>query len=398
MPPVKLATGMSRIGTELAFEAAARARALEAQGRDIVHLEIGEPDFDTPPNIREAAKRALDQGYTHYGPFKGYPELRHAVAADLRARRGLEYDPEQIIIMPGAKPVMYFTILAFCDAEADALYPDPGFPIYESMIRFTGAGAIPVPIRGENSFRIDTDELKALVTRRSRLLILNSPSNPTGGVLTRPDLEAVARIAVEHDLVVLSDEIYSRILYGGEHVSIATFPGMKERTILLDGWSKTYAMTGWRLGYAAVPEPWVMDLARLVINSVSCVSSFSQVAALEALTGPQDAVGDMVSEFQARRDLIVDGLNGIPGISCLKPEGAFYVFPSVAGTGLSGSAFAERLLLETGVSTLSGTAFGTVGKDHVRMSYAASRERIREALDRIGAFVASLPEAEPATA
>jgi aspartate aminotransferase len=393
---VRLATGMSRLGTELAFEAAARARALEAQGRDIVHLEIGEPDFDTPPNIREAAKRALDGGYTHYGPFKGYPELRRAVAADLKARRGLDYDPEQILIMPGAKPVMYNTILAFCDEEADALYPDPGFPIYESMIRFTGAGAIPVPIRHENNFRIDIDELRALVTRRSRLLIVNSPSNPTGGVLTRADLEAIAAIAIEHDLVVLSDEIYSRILYGGEHVSIATFPGMRERTILLDGWSKTYAMTGWRLGYAVVPEPWVMDMARLVINSVSCVSSFSQLAALEALTGPQDPVDAMVAEFAARRDLIVDGLNGIPGISCRKPEGAFYVFPNVAGTGLSGSEFAERTLLEADVSMLSGTAFGTVGRDHVRISYAASRERIQAALDRIGAFVASLPAREPA--
>jgi aspartate aminotransferase len=385
---MKLATRMARIGTETAFEAAARARALEAQGKDIVHLEIGEPDFDTLPNIREAAKKALDKGYTHYGPFKGYPELRKAVVDDIKARRGLEYDPEQVLIMPGAKPVMYFTMLAFCEEGTDALYPDPGFPIYESMIRFCGAGTIPIPIREENNFRIDIPELAKLITPNSRLLIINSPANPTSGVLTREDLEAIAKLAVEHDLVVLSDEVYSRILYGQEHVSIATFPGMKERTILLDGWSKTYAMTGWRLGYAVVPEPWIMDMARLVINSVSCVSSFSQMAALEALTGPQDGVDAMVTEFQARRDLIVDGLNGIPGITCLKPEGAFYVFPNVSGIGLTGSQFAERVLLEAGVSTLSGTAFGKVGVNHVRMSYAASRERIQTALDRINDFVA----------
>jgi aspartate aminotransferase len=387
---MKLATRMARIGTETAFEAAARARALEAQGRDIVHLEIGEPDFDTPPNIREAAKAALDKGYTHYGPFKGYPELRQAVVDDIRARRGIEYDPEQVLITPGAKPVMYYTILAFCEEGPEALYPDPGFPIYESMIRFAGGGAVPIPIREENNFRIDIDELVKLVTPAARLLIINSPANPTSGVLTRDDLQAIAKIAVEHDLVVLSDEIYSRILYEGEHVSIATFPGMRERTILLDGWSKTYAMTGWRLGYAVVPQPWVMDMARLIINSVSCVSSFSQMAALEALTGPQDAVDAMVAEFRARRDLIVDGLNRIPGIRCLRPEGAFYVFPNVSGTGLSDSQFAERLLLEAGVSTLAGTAFGRVGVNHVRMSYAASRERIQTALDRINDFVAKL--------
>jgi aspartate/methionine/tyrosine aminotransferase len=373
---------MDRIGTETAFEAAARARALEATGRSVIHLEIGEPDFDTPDNIREAAKRALDRGATHYTPTVGIPELRAAIAADATARKGFAVTPDRVVVVPGGKPVMFFAILALVDEGDEVIYPDPGFPIYESMASYVGGKAVPCPIRQENGFRLDPDELAALVTPRTRLVILNSPANPTGGVSTRDDLERIAAVARRYDFTILADEIYGRILYEGEHVSIASLSGLAERTIVLDGFSKTYAMTGWRLGYAILPEPLVTPFSRLIVNSVSCTNAATQWAGVEALTGPQSSVDQMVAEFKARRNLIVDGLNAIPGITCLRPSGSFYVFPDISATGLTGDELADRLLNEGGVSALAGTAFGQVGQYHLRFSYANSRENITEALRR----------------
>ncbi len=383
MRNMRLADRMSRLGTEAAFEAGARARALEATGRSVIHLEIGEPDFETPANIREAAKRALDAGWTHYPPAPGLPQLREAIAADFAARRGVAVDPGHVVVTPGAKPIMFYAILALAQPGDEVIYPDPGFPIYESMARFVGATPVPLPIRQSNDFRLDPDELERLITPRTRMIIFNSPANPTGGVLTRSDLERIAAVAIRHDLVVLADEIYGRILYEGAHTSITELPGMLERTIVLDGFSKTYAMTGWRMGYAILPAPLVAPFSRLIINSVSGTSAFQQIAAVEALTGPQTEVDAMVAEFRARRDLIVDGLNSIAGVSCLRPAGAFYVFPDISGTGLSGDEAADRLLHSAGVSVLSGSAFGTVGADHLRISYANSRERISTALERM---------------
>ena len=381
---------MDSIGTETAFEAAARARALEATGRDVIHLEVGEPDFDTPANVRAAAQRALDAGWTHYGPFLGLPALREAIAADATRRKGFPVSADRVVVTPGAKPIMFYAMFALINPGDEVIVPDPGFPIYESMARFVGGVPVPLPIRMSNGFGVDLDELESLVTARTRLLVLNSPANPTGGVLPRAAIERIAEIALRHDLTVLADEIYGRIVYDGEHVSIASLAGMAERTIVLDGFSKTYAMTGWRLGYGILPEPLLTPFGRLIINSVSCTSSFSQVAAAEALNGPQDAVDAMVAEFRTRRDLVVDGLNAIPGIRCLRPEGAFYVFPDVSGTGLSGAELAERLLREVGVSVLAGTAFGGMGRDHIRISYANSQERIRAALERIRTVVEPL--------
>ena len=394
---MRQATRMQSIGTESAFEVSARARALEATGRSIIHLQIGEPDFDTPANVREAAKRALDEGATHYAPFPGIPQLREAIAEDATDRKGFDVTPDRVFVTVGGKGVMLYAILGLIDPGDEAIVPDPGYPIYESLVRFVGGTPVPIPIRMENDFRLDVDELASLVTPRTKLIVINSPANPTGGVLTRGDLERIAEIAQQHDVVVLADEIYGRILYDGtEHVSIASLPGMAERTIVLDGFSKTFAMTGWRLGYAIVP-PWlVQTYGQLVINTISCAPTFAQVGAVEALRGPQDAVDAMVVEFRARRDLIVDGLNAIPGIRCLRPTGAFYAFPDIAGTGLSGADLAERLLHEAGVCVLSGTAFGGVGTDHVRISYANSRENLAEALRRIGAFVEQLPAAAAA--
>ena len=390
---MRLAARMDRIGTETAFEAAARARALEATGRSVIHLEIGEPDFDTPSNIRAAAKRALDRGATHYTPTVGIPELRAAIAADATARKCFTVSPDRVVVVPGGKPVMFFAILALIEEGDEVIYPDPGFPIYESMVNYVGGTAVPCPIRQENTFRLDPAELASLITSRTKLVIINSPANPTGGVSTRQDLEQIAAVAREHDLVVLADEIYGRILYEGEHVSIASLPGMVDRTIVLDGFSKTYAMTGWRLGYAIVPERLVTPFSRLLVNSVSCTNAATQWAGVEALTGPQDAVAAMVEEFRARRDLIVDGLNAIPGINCLRPSGAFYAFPDITATGLTGAELAERLLNEGGVSALAGTAFGRVGRNHLRFSYANSRENIAEAMRRMRAVVEPILEA-----
>jgi aspartate/methionine/tyrosine aminotransferase len=385
---------MSTIGTESAFEVSARARALEAEGKSIIHLQIGEPDFDTPANVREAAKRALDDGATHYAPFAGIPELRAAIAADVALRKRVTADPSQVFVTIGGKGVMLYAILGLVDPGDEVLVPDPGYPIYESLTRFVGATPVPIPIRMERDFRLDVDELASLITSRTRVLFINSPANPTGGVLTRDDLERIATLAIEHDRWVVADEIYGRILYdGAEHVSIASLPGMAERTIILDGFSKTFAMTGWRLGYAVVPPALVATYAQLVINTISCAPTFAQVGAVEALVGPQDDVEAMVVEFKARRDLVVTGLNAIPGIRCATPVGAFYAFPSIAGTGLSGAELADRLLHEAGVCVLAGTAFGGVGTEHIRISYANSRENLTEALGRIGRFVEGLGRA-----
>jgi aspartate/methionine/tyrosine aminotransferase len=382
---------MTTIGTESAFEVAARARALEAEGRSIVHLEIGEPDFDTPANVRAAAKQALDEGATHYAPFPGIPTLREAIAADATARKGFPVTPDRVFVTVGGKGVMLYAILGIVDPGDEVIVPDPGYPIYESLVRFVGGTPVAIPIRMANDFRLDVDELASLITPRTRMLVVNSPANPTGGVLTRTDLERIAELAIRHDLAVLADEIYSRILYDGtEHVSIASLPGMAERTIVLDGFSKTYAMTGWRLGYAIVPPTLVQTYSQLIINTISCAPTFAQLGAVEALTGPQGDVDAMVVEFRARRDLVVDGLNAIVGVSCLRPTGAFYAFPDIAGTGLTGADLAERLLHDAGVCVLAGTAFGGVGTDHIRISYANSRENLSLALDRIRGLVESL--------
>jgi aspartate aminotransferase len=388
---VRQASRMQSIGTESAFEVTARARALEATGRSIIYLQIGEPDFDTPANVREAAKQALDDGATHYAPFPGIPPLREAIADDATARKGFEVTPDRVFVTVGGKGVMLYAIMGLIDPGDEAIVPDPGYPIYESLVRFVGGTPIPIPIRMSHDFRLDVDELASLVTPRTRMMVINSPANPTGGVLTRGDLERIAELAIRHDLVVLADEIYGRILYDGtEHVSIASLPGMAERTIVLDGFSKTFAMTGWRLGYAIVPPSLVGMYGQLIINTISCAPTFAQIGAVEALRGPQDDVDAMVVEFRARRDLIVDGLNAIPGIRSLRPTGAFYAFPDISGTGLTGAELAERLLQEAGVCVLAGTAFGEVGRDHVRISYANSRENLSLALERIRAFVEPL--------
>ncbi|MEO6206799.1 MAG: pyridoxal phosphate-dependent aminotransferase [Candidatus Limnocylindrales bacterium] len=388
---LRVAARMGTIGTESAFAVSARARAMEAEGRSIIHLQIGEPDFDTPAHVREAAKQALDDGATHYAPFPGIPALREAIAADVMSRKRVAADPSQVFVTVGGKGVMLYAILGLVDPGDEVLVPDPGYPIYESLTRFVGATPVPIPIRMENDFRLDVDELASLITPRTRVLFVNSPANPTGGVLTREDNERIAALAIEHDLWVVSDEIYGRILYDGhEHVSIASLPGMAERTIILDGFSKTFAMTGWRLGYGVVPTTLIPTFAQLVINTISCAPTFAQVGAVQALVGPQDDVEAMVVEFKARRDLVIAGLNAIPGITARTPVGAFYAFPSVAGTGLSGAELAERLLVEAGVCVLAGTAFGGVGTEHIRISYANSRENLTEALGRIGRFVEGL--------
>ncbi|CAA9555188.1 MAG: Aspartate aminotransferase [uncultured Thermomicrobiales bacterium] len=383
----KLAARMGRLGTETAFEVLVRAKALEAQGRDVIHLEIGEPDFDTPAHVIEAGCDALRGGWTHYGPSAGQPDLRAAIAGYVNRSRGTDFAPEHVVVAPGGKPIMFFVILALVEAGDEAIYPDPGFPIYRSMIDFAGATAVPIPLREEREFRLDVDELAGLITPRTKLLIVNSPANPTGGVLERGDLEAIARLAVEHDLVVLADEIYSELLFEGEHVSLATFPGMAERTVILDGFSKTYAMTGWRLGYGLMPPPLVEAVNRLMVNSVSCTSVAVQRAGLAALTGAQDCVAEMREAFRRRRDLVVDGLNAIPGISCVRPKGAFYAFPNITGTGMASKAFADALLQEHGVATLAGTAFGDHGEGYLRLSTANSEANLSKALERIETMV-----------
>ena len=388
---MRLAQRMVGIGTETAFEAAGRARAWEAQGHDVIHLEVGEPDFDTPVNIRDAAKKALDEGWTHYPPPLGHPVLREAIARDSTMRRGFKVEPGNVVVTPGAKPVMFYALLALIDQGDEVIYPDPGFPIYESMTRYAGGTPVPLRLSEDKDFRFDPDELRALVTPRTKMIILNSPHNPTGGVLTQSDLQAIADVARDSDITVMADEIYGRLVYDVEQHSIAALPGMAERTIVLDGFSKSYAMTGWRLGYAIVPPSLVDAYSKLIINSVSGTSSFEQVAAAEALNGPQDSVDAMAAEFRARRDLVVEGLNRIPGIRCRMPSGAFYAFPNIGGTGMSGSELADRLLHEGGVCVLSGTAFGKVSPDHIRISYANSQANLRRALERIEEVVSKTP-------
>lgn len=393
---MKLAQRMIGIGTETAFEAAGKARAWEAQGHDVIHLEVGEPDFDTPVNIRDAAKKALDDGFTHYPPPLGLPVLREAIARDSTARRGFQVDPQNVVVTPGAKPVMFYALLALIDQGDEVIYPDPGFPIYESMTRYAGGTPVPLRLSEDKDFRFDPDELRSLVTPRTKLIIFNSPHNPTGGVLTMSDLVAIADVARENDIVVMADEIYGRLVYEGQHHSIAAMPGMAERTIILDGFSKSYAMTGWRMGYAIVPPTLVDAYSKLIINSVSGTSAFQQVAAAEAINGPQDSVDAMAAEFRARRDLVVEGLNKIPGVRCRMPSGAFYAFPNVSGTGMSGSVLAEKLLYEAGVCVLSGTAFGKVCPDHIRISYANSQPNLRRALERFEELVSRVPAGAPA--
>jgi aspartate aminotransferase len=383
MAAMKLADRMARLGTESAFEVLAKAQALEAAGADVVHLEIGEPDADTPAHIVAAARDALARGLTHYVPAPGTLELRGAVAAFLERTGRLRTSPDRVVVTPGAKPIMFFTILALCQPGDEVLYPDPGFPMYESIAAFAGARPVPVPLREANRFRMDPEELAALVTDRTRLLILNSPHNPCGSGLTQADVEAIAAVALERDLVVLSDEVYWAIRYGGGHPSVLSVDGMAERTVLLDGWSKTFAMTGWRLGFGVLPVPLVEPVTRLVVNSVSCTAAFSQHAAVAALEGPWEPVEAMVASLRERRDLLVAGLDAIDGFSCQEPAGAFYAFPRVADLGRPAAELADRLLVEAGVACLPGTAFGAHGEGYLRCSYANSPANLREALARI---------------
>jgi len=380
---MRLSERMSRLGTETAFEVLARARALEAQGRDIIHLEIGEPDFNTPVHIVEAAIKALRDGHTGYTPSAGIPPLRQAIARQVSQRTGTEVRPEQVVVTPGAKPIMFFAILALLQPGDEAIYPNPGFPIYESMINFVGARAVPLPLREEKAFRFDPDEFRRLVTERTRLIILNSPQNPTGGTLTREDLLIVAEVARERQIMVLSDEIYDHILYEGEHRSFLSLPGVQTQTILLNGFSKTYAMTGWRLGYGVMPVELAEQLTRLMVNSNSCTAAFTQYAGIAALAGPHDDVGKMVAAFKERRDRLAAALNQIPGFRCANPAGAFYVFPNVQGTGMPSRALADYLLDKAGVALLDGACFGRYGEGYLRLSYANSLENIQRALARI---------------
>jgi len=383
MTALQLADRMAKLGTEGAFEVLARARALEAVGAKIIHLEIGEPDFPTAPHIVEAAVEALRTGATHYVPAPGIMPLREAVAAFLERTGRMRVTPDRVVVTPGAKPIMFFTILALANEGDEVLYPDPGFPMYESIASFAGAVPVPVPLRERNGFRIDTDELERLITPRSRLLIINSPHNPCGSALTREDCEAIADIALRHDLAVLSDEVYWAIRYDGKHASVLDVDGMADRTILLDGWSKTFAMTGWRLGFGVFPPALVEPVTRLAINSVSCTSAFSQYGAIAALEGSWEPVEQMVSEFSRRRDIVVAGLNDLPGISCLAPQGAFYAFANITGTGFTATELQAALLKEAGVATLAGTAFGPWGEGFLRLSYANSAENLLAAIEAI---------------
>jgi aspartate/methionine/tyrosine aminotransferase len=387
---MRYAERMKRLGTESAFEVLARAKGLEAKGKEIIHLEIGEPDFDTPIYICDAAIDAIRKGYTHYNPSAGYPDIRKIISDEINCTRGIKTNLNNVVITPGGKPIMFFALMAIVDEGDEVIYPNPGFPIYESIIEFLGARAVPLPLREENDFRFDVKELRALVTPKTKMIIINSPQNPTGGVLTHQDIEEIAKLAIEKDIWVLSDEIYCRIIYEAKFESITQFQGMPERTIILDGMSKTYAMTGWRLGYGVMEEILAAHVARLATNSVSCTASFAQIAMGAAITGPQDDSNKMVAEFKSRRDVFVDGLNKIPGISCKKPLGAFYVFPNVKEIGWNSKKLADYLLDEFGVAALSGTAFGSFGEGYMRFSYANSIENIKKALLKIEMAVAKI--------
>ncbi len=381
---LRLAKRMSRLGTETAFEVLNKARALERQGKSIIHLEIGEPDFDTPSNVVEAGVDALRKGWTHYGPSAGLPELRQALAEYVGRTRGVKVTSDEVVVVPGGKPIIFFTILSLIDEGDEVIYPNPGFPIYESMIKYVGGRAVPIQLREERDFSLDVTELAALISDRTKLIILNSPQNPTGGVLDRRDIERIADAIGDRNILVLSDEIYSRLLFdGGQHFSIMSVPGMQERTILLDGFSKTYAMTGWRLGYGVMRPELAAHLTRLMTNSNSCTASFTQVAGIEAIRGDQSSVDRMRDEFQRRRDVFVAGLNKIKGFSCRMPKGAFYVFPNVTATRWKSKPLADALLEQAGVAALSGTSFGEFGEGYLRFSVANSLENLQGALERI---------------
>jgi len=388
---IKFAERMSRLGTEGAFEVLARARKLEAEGKKIVHLEIGEPDFATPDNIIEAGISALQNGYTHYTPASGIKEVREAVAGFVSRMLKCEVDAAEVVLVPGSKNVLLFTLLATIEPGDEVIMPDPGYPAYHSQVNFIGAVPRMVTLREETGFRMDLDELRSLVSPKTRMIILNTPQNPTGGVLTEEDIKTVCEIAVEHDLMVVSDEIYSQLVYGFHHVSPMGQPGMRERTVLMDGLSKSYAMTGWRLGYAVAPKELAAKLDQLMINSSSCAAGFTQMAAIEALSMPESehAVHRMVKVFEHRRNLVVDGLNAIPGVRCKLPQGAFYAFPNVEGTGFNERDLASRLLNEAGVAVLPGTAFGQAGKGFIRLAYTQSEDELKLGLDRIREFVES---------
>jgi aspartate/methionine/tyrosine aminotransferase len=385
---LRLASRMSRLGTETAFEVLNKARALERQGKDIIHLEIGEPDFDTPANVVEAGVEALHKGWTHYGPSAGLPELRQTIADYVSRTRGVPVAADEVVVVPGGKPVIFFSILALVDAEDEVIYPNPGFPIYESMINYVGGRAVPIQLREERDFGLDVNELASLINDRTRLIILNSPQNPTGGVLSRNEIHDIADAIGDRNLMVLSDEIYSRLIFEGEHYSILSIPGFKDRTILLDGFSKTYAMTGWRMGYGVMRPDLAAHITRLMTNSNSCTASFTQVAGIEALRGDQSSVDQMRDEFRRRRDAFVAGLNRISGFSCRMPKGAFYTFPNITRTGWPSKKLANAILEEAGVACLSGTAFGDFGEGYLRFSVANSLENLNKALDRIKQWTA----------
>ncbi len=393
LPPLDLASRMQRLGTETAFEVLARAKAMEAEGRDVIHLEIGEPDFDTPVNVVEAAVRALREGWTHYGPAAGLPQTRQAVADYVGRTRGVEVAPDEVVVVPGGKPTMFYAMLALVEEGDEVLYPNPGFPIYESMIQFSGGTAVPLPMREENAFALTAEDVAERLTERTKMVVLNSPGNPTGGVVDRARLEAILGVLADRpDVWILSDEIYSRLIYDGlEHASPLSYPDFRDRVILLDGWSKTYAMTGWRLGFGVMRPDLAALFAKLMVNSNSCTASFSQIAAIEALAGDQTPVEEMKAEFDRRRRRIVELLDAMPGVRCHLPEGAFYVFPNVSAFGLPAKELQDRILDETGVACLAGTSFGEYGEGYLRFSYANSLEKIEEAMQRVGDFFARLP-------
>ncbi len=397
---MKLAQRMRRIGVETAFDVLVQARKLEAQGRSIIHLEIGEPDFNTPRHVIEAAQKALDEGWTHYGPTQGYPDLRDVIAEHVSKTRGIQVGGERVCVVPGGKPIIFFPMLALIEEGDEVIYPNPGFPIYESMIRFAGGTPVAMPLVEERGFSFDLDLLRSKITGRTKLLILNSPQNPTGGVIPREDMRAIADLVRDRDMLVLSDEIYSRIYYEEPPVSITAFPGMLDKTIILDGFSKTYAMTGWRMGYGVMPAWLVEAVNKLMVNSNSCTASFTQRAGLAAIAGPQHEAERMVAEFRRRRDAFCAGLNQVPGFRCRLPGGAFYAFANVRGTGMNSKDLASRLLHESGVACLSGTAFGEYGDGYIRFSYAAAYEQLMDAVERIKRFViANAPAvAEPVPA
>jgi aspartate aminotransferase len=390
---IRFAERMSRLGTEGAFEVLAKARRLEAEGKKVVHLEIGEPDFATPDNIVEAGISAMQNGYTHYTPASGIFEAREAVAKFVSRTLKAEVDPMEVVLVPGSKNVLMFTLLSCIEPGDEVILPDPGYPAYASQVNFIGAVPKPVTLREETGFRMDLDELASLITPKTRMIIVNTPQNPTGGILTEEDVKVVCDLAHKHELLVVSDEIYSQLVYGFHHVSPLSHPGMRERTVLMDGLSKSYAMTGWRLGYAVAPRELAAKLDKLMINTSSCAAAFTQIAAIEALSAPESehAVARMVKVFEHRRNLVVDGMNAIPGVRCARPQGSFYVFPNIEGTGFDEHELADRLLAEAGVAVLPGTAFGQAGKGFIRLAYTQSEDELKLGLDRIGEFIAANP-------